>query len=72
MNVASPDVVKRETDRRFLMKTLRLAAALAGLLAIAPMLAACHTTAGVGEDLSQGGHVLTNSANANTPASPHP
>jgi predicted small secreted protein len=52
------------------MKTIRMAAALAGLLAIAPMLAACHTTAGVGQDLSQGGHALTNSANANAPTTP--
>jgi len=54
------------------MKSIRLAATLAAILAAAPLLSACHTTAGVGQDLSQGGHALTNSADANAPASPHP
>ncbi len=54
------------------MKTFKLAATLAALLAAAPLLSACHTTAGVGQDLSQGGHALTNSADANAPTSPHP
>jgi predicted small secreted protein len=53
-------------------KSLRLAATLAVVLGIAPLLAACHTTAGVGQDISQGGHALTNSATANAPASPNP
>jgi len=53
-------------------KSFRLAATLAALLGVAPLLAACHTTAGVGQDLSQGGHALTNSATANAPASPNP
>jgi predicted small secreted protein len=35
-------------------------------------LAACHTTAGFGTDVSQGGHALTNSANANAPTKPTP
>jgi len=55
-----------------LMKTIRLAATLAAILAAAPLLSACHTTAGVGQDISQGGHALTNSADANAPTSPHP
>lgn len=53
-------------------KSFRLALTLASLLGAAPLLAACHTTAGVGQDLSQGGHALTNSANANAPSSPSP
>jgi predicted small secreted protein len=53
-------------------KSFRLAATLAALLGIAPMLAACHTTAGIGQDVSQGGHALTNSATANAPTSPNP
>jgi predicted small secreted protein len=53
-------------------KSLRLTLILATLLGIAPMLSACHTTAGFGQDVSQGGHALTNSANANAPNSPHP
>ncbi len=54
------------------MKSIRLAATFAVLLAAAPLLSACHTTAGVGQDISQGGHALTNSADANAPTSPHP
>jgi predicted small secreted protein len=57
--------------RRFLMtRSFRLALTLAALIGVAPVLSACHTTAGVGQDLSQGGHALTNSANANAPSSP--
>ncbi len=55
-----------------MIKSLRLAFTLATLLGAAPLLAACHTTAGVGQDISQGGHALTNSANANAPSSPNP
>jgi len=51
-------------------KSIRLALALAGLIGMAPVLSACHTTAGVGQDLAQGGHALSNSANANAPTSP--
>ena len=32
-----------------------------------PLLGACHTTAGAGEDLSATGHVITHSADKNTP-----
>jgi len=53
-----------------MFKPSRLALALFMVSGLA--LTACHTTAGVGEDVSQGGHALTNSANANAPASPHP
>ena len=53
-------------------KSFRLALTLVTLIGAAPLLAACHTTAGVGEDLSQGGHALTNSANANAPGNPNP
>ncbi len=51
-------------------KTFRLAAALTAIIAMAPILSACHTTAGVGADLAQGGTALKNSANANAPNSP--
>lgn len=37
------------------------------LIAAAPLLGACHTTAGVGEDLSAAGHSVTNSADKHTP-----
>lgn len=35
------------------------------LLAAAPILAACNTTAGAGEDLSAAGRAMTNSAERN-------
>ncbi|HQT67027.1 MAG: hypothetical protein B7Z78_13760 [Rhodospirillales bacterium 20-60-12] len=53
-------------------KSVKTALALTALLGAAPLLAACHTTAGVGQDLSQGGHALTNAADANTPTTPKP
>jgi predicted small secreted protein len=53
-------------------QSFRLTLILATLLGVAPMLSACHTTAGFGQDVSQGGHALTNSANANAPNNPHP
>jgi predicted small secreted protein len=53
-------------------KSFRLAFTLAALIGMAPALSACHTTAGVGQDLSQGGHALSNSANANAPSNPSP
>jgi entericidin B len=37
------------------------------LAGIVPILGACHTTAGVGEDLSAGGHAMTNSAEKHAP-----
>jgi predicted small secreted protein len=40
---------------------------LMALIGIAPLLGACHTTAGAGEDLSAGGHAITNSAEKHTP-----
>jgi len=53
----------RPNMRRILPVALTLLA-LAGL---APLLGACHTTAGVGQDLSAGGHAVTNSAEKHTP-----
>ena len=37
------------------------------LLCAAPLLSACHTTAGAGEDVSATGHAITHSADRNTP-----
>ena len=53
-------------------KSIRLAVTVLALLGAAPLLSACHTTAGAGEDLSQGGHAITNAANANAPSKPNP
>jgi predicted small secreted protein len=60
----------KEVNR--MTKPFRLVVAFAALIVLAPALSACHTTAGVGEDLSQGGHALSNSANANAPQHPSP
>ena len=46
---------------------LSLAITLLVLLVGAPLLGACHTTAGAGEDLSATGHAITHSATQNTP-----
>jgi predicted small secreted protein len=48
-------------------KNISLALALLSLIGLAPMLGACHTTAGVGQDLSAGGHAVTNSAEKHSP-----
>jgi predicted small secreted protein len=37
------------------------------LLGAAPLLSACHATAGAGEDISATGHAITHSADKNTP-----
>lgn len=44
-----------------------LALALLALIGLAPMLGACHTTAGAGQDLSAGGRAITNSAEKHAP-----
>jgi predicted small secreted protein len=48
-------------------KNISLALTLLALIGLAPMLSACHTTAGAGEDLSAGGHAITNSAEKHAP-----
>ena len=45
---------------------LSLAAWLA-MLAALPLLSACHTMAGAGQDISNTGNALTNSADQHTP-----
>jgi len=46
---------------------LSIALTLLLLLGAAPLLAACHTTAGAGQDISATGHAITGSAKKNTP-----
>jgi predicted small secreted protein len=46
---------------------LSLALTFLTLIVAAPLLGACHTTAGAGEDLSATGHAITHSAEKNTP-----
>jgi predicted small secreted protein len=70
-HVASPESnfsrFKERTRNIIMRKNLSIALALLALVGIAPMLGACHTTAGAGEDLSAGGHAITNSAEKHTP-----
>ena len=46
---------------------LSVALALLALIGIAPMLGACNTTAGAGQDLSKAGNAITNSADKHAP-----
>ncbi len=48
-------------------KNRSIALTLLALLATSFLLGACQTTAGVGEDISAGGHALTNSAEKHAP-----
>jgi predicted small secreted protein len=48
-------------------KKLSIAVTFVVLISTAPLLGACHTTAGAGEDISATGHALTNSADKHTP-----
>lgn len=48
-------------------KNLSIALTLLALVAAAPILAACHTTAGAGEDISATGHAVTHEADKLTP-----
>jgi len=48
-------------------KNISIALTLLLLTIAAPLLAACHTTAGFGQDVSNGGQAITNDANKNAP-----
>jgi predicted small secreted protein len=48
-------------------KRLIVALAVLSIVAIAPLLSACHTTAGAGEDISATGKAIEKSAKQNTP-----
>jgi predicted small secreted protein len=48
-------------------KNITLLLTLLALVGVAPLLGACHTTAGAGQDLSAGGHAITNSAEKHAP-----
>jgi predicted small secreted protein len=47
--------------------TKMIALSLLALVAAAPLLGACHTTAGAGEDISQAGKAIENSADKHAP-----
>ncbi len=48
-------------------KNTSIALTLLLLLGAAPLLGACHTTAGAGEDISATGHAVTHAADKATP-----
>jgi entericidin B len=48
-------------------KNLSIVLALLALIAASPLLSACQTAAGAGEDISAGGKALTNSAEKHAP-----
>jgi predicted small secreted protein len=50
-----------------MIKLIPAVLALLGLLASAPLLTACHTTAGMGQDISNTGKAIENSAQQHTP-----
>jgi predicted small secreted protein len=50
-----------------MLNRLSIALMFLALLAASPLLSACQTTAGAGEDISAGGHALTNSAEKHAP-----
>ncbi len=47
--------------------TVSIALTLLALIATMPLLGACQTTAGAGEDISSAGHAITNSAEKHAP-----
>jgi predicted small secreted protein len=48
-------------------KNTSIVLAFLALIGLAPMLGACHTTAGAGEDISASGHAISHEANKLTP-----
>ncbi len=48
-------------------KNFGLILTLLALIGMVPLLSACHTTAGAGQDLSATGHAITTSAHKETP-----
>ena len=48
-------------------KNLSIFLILLALMGVVPLLGACHTTAGVGQDMSGTGRAITHSANEHAP-----
>jgi predicted small secreted protein len=49
------------------MKTTMFALTMFAILGVAPLLGACHTTAGAGEDISKTGQAIENTADKAAP-----
>ena len=58
--------VKLSEEDSIMREKARLLLAFVAFVAVAPMLAACYTTRGAGEDLSAAGKSISNSADKNT------
>ena len=68
MPVRTPSDRASKRGRIIIMhKNISIALTLLALAGAVPLLGACHTTAGAGQDLSATGHAVTNSAQKNTP-----
>ncbi len=66
--VPIPDSVSNPFEKVTTMrKNLSIGLTLLALLGVAPLLGACHTTAGAGKDISAAGHAITGSAEKHTP-----
>jgi predicted small secreted protein len=48
-------------------KTISTAITVLALLVTLPLLSACHTTTGAGQDISATGHAISNTAKSATP-----
>ena len=61
-------ILRRYAQRRKIMPgKISLVLALLALIASVPLLGACQTTAGAGQDITAGGKALTNSAEKHAP-----
>ena len=58
------------SENLIMTKLICTTLALLGLLASAPLLTACHTTSGAGQDISNTGKAIENSADKHTPLIP--
>jgi len=59
--------LKTNTRITIMRKNISITLTLLALIGVAPLLGACNTTAGVGKDISAGGHAITHDANALAP-----
>jgi predicted small secreted protein len=66
-DLASTDRNRNKPRKTIMRKNLSIVLALLALIAVAPVLGACQTTAGAGQDISNGGNALTKSAEKHAP-----
>jgi predicted small secreted protein len=66
LSVTDPGTARQKV-KTMCKRTTILTLTLLALLGAAPILGACHTTAGAGEDISKTGSAIENSANRAAP-----